>query len=239
MRGIHVDGALPGDSHALDCFRLPPVSDADAVGRGAVVGDEPGAPFVVPGPVSEADLHAVRELLPVSRDRDARLRRLTKPGCRLFEPGTALRIVGALEYAPRERVRVAIVSVDLYREDAGFGKVKRASHGQVVELLSSVLVGGDLGYGFEHRGVVRELQRRPRLEVDMNGFVDKEQRTMPARPVLMQARLEYQAVVRGGAIDDGLRIVAGPDDMLVGVEKRGRTKDQEERTHERVHGNHR
>ena len=73
----------------------------------------------------------------------------------------------------------------------------------------------------------------------MNGFVDKEQRTMPARPVLMQARLEYQAVVRGGAIDDGLRIVAGPDDMLVGVEKRGPTEAQEERTYERVHGNHR
>ena len=73
----------------------------------------------------------------------------------------------------------------------------------------------------------------------MNGFVDKEQRTMPARPVLMQARLEYQAVIRGGAIDDGLRIVAGPDDMLVGMEKRGRSEEQEERTQEWAHGNHR
>jgi hypothetical protein len=55
---------------------------------------------------------------------------------------------------------------------------------------------------------------------------------MPARPVLMQARLEHQSIARSGAIHHGLGIVAGLDRMLGGGEQRCESEQQEERAHE-------
>ena len=76
VRGIHVDGAFARDADVFDGVRLASMTDTDAIRDGSIVGAKPSASFVMPGLAAKADLHAMRERLPVSRDRNALMRRL-------------------------------------------------------------------------------------------------------------------------------------------------------------------
>ena len=62
---------------------------------------------------------------------------------------------------------------------------------------------------------------------------------MPPRTLLMEARPEDQPIARRGAIQDGLRIVAGIDRVLCGREQRGAREQQAEGTHEEAREIHR
>ena len=230
VRGVHVDGAFAGDAHVFDGVRLASMTDADAVGDGTIVGAEPGAAFVVPGLAAKADLHAMGERLPVARDRHALMRRLGKLAGGRRQLRGALRIVRAFKHAPGKGVRAAIAAfgVDPDGEDARLDEVKTSAHFQIVEFLARVLIGGDLGLGFELRRLVRELQRGPFAQLDVDRFVHVEDGPMLREAVLMHTGQKDQFVARSRAIHDRLGVVAGFDRMLRGMQQRGQNEEDEE-----------
>lgn len=228
-RGVHVNGAFASDAHVFDGVRLASMADADAVGDGAIVGAEPSAAFIVPGLASKANLHAMGERLPVAGDWHPLMWRLGELAGGRRKLCGALWVVGAFEHAPGKGVRAAVCAfgVDPDGEDARLDEVKASAHFQIVELLACVLIGGDLRFGFELRRLVRELQRGPIAQLDVDRFVHVKDGAVLCEAVLMQAGQKDQFVAGSRAIQDCLRVVAGFDRMLGGVKERGEGEEDE------------
>jgi len=78
-------------------------------------------------------------------------------------------------------------AVDSDRDDGRFAQIKLTSHKKIIELLARILIGRDFGLCFQFGFAIRQLERRARLQFDVDRFVHIEDRAMLAEFVLMQA----------------------------------------------------
>ena len=181
VRSVEIDGALAGDTHAGDILLLQSVADADAVGLGSVVGDEPEAAGAVTGLVGELDLHAVAQFLPVARDRDALVRGVEELA---VAPGDRVR--GAV-LAARDDDRVDRAAEEFGAFDLGLLHVVGAANLEVIELLARILVGRDLTDAFLTADVIGQFERGASHQFDFDGLLDVEDRAVLLQPVLVQS----------------------------------------------------